>query len=154
MIKSLGTVTAIKKGSVNTIFHFKLFRVQTDDKSWFRRQILVPVWLAANFVELPPKFFSSHKQNKRGKQNTSLTLISTLKNRRLCKHKVFSHPLSAFSYIFIFCSFVTSVIIVIIMRVVHKHRGCTTLNRGTDDDDGDDHRSDEWAKYENITKCW
>ena len=40
------------------------------------------------------------------------------------------------------------------MRVVHKHRGCTTLNGGTDDDNGDDHRSDEWAKYENITKCW
>ena len=67
IIKSWGIVTAIKKGSVNAIFHFKLFRVQTDDKSWFRRQILVPVWLGANFVELPQKFFSSHKQNKRGK---------------------------------------------------------------------------------------
>ena len=79
IIKSWGIVTAIKKDSVNAIFQFKLFRVQTDDKSWFRRQILVPVWLGANFVELPQKFFSSHKQNKRGKQNTYLTLISTLK---------------------------------------------------------------------------
>ena len=119
-----------KKGSVNAIFHFKLFRVQTDDKSWFRRQILVPVWLAANFLELPPKFFSSHKQNKRGKQNTSLTLISTLKNRWLCKHRVFSHPLSAFSYIFVFCSLVTSVIIVFVNCPHYNH-----------DDQDHDHRN-------------
>ena len=68
----MDTVAAIKNNSVKAIFHFKLFRVQTDDKSWFRRQILVPVWLAANFVELPPKFFSSHKQNKRGKTKQPL----------------------------------------------------------------------------------